>query len=103
LQEAGIGFDQVDHFAIGRDPKAKFLKILFLARHPMGSFKVIGERLQNSKKAASIQNELALISGMPASSFTSKIHQIEHHRSHIASAFFASPFKSSLLIYRWQW
>ena len=26
LQEAGIGFKEVDHWAIGRDPKAKFFK-----------------------------------------------------------------------------
>ena len=28
LREAGVTLDQVDHIAIGRDPKAKFLKKL---------------------------------------------------------------------------
>jgi carbamoyltransferase len=27
-----------------------------------------------------------------------KIHQVEHHRSHLASAFFASPFEESALL-----
>ena len=26
LKEAGVGFEQVDHFAIGRDPKAKIFQ-----------------------------------------------------------------------------
>lgn len=93
LQEAGIGFDQVDYFAIGRDPKAKlFKKLLYLASNPSGSIGVIKDRLANSKKAASIEKELAVISGKPEAFFEGKIKQVEHHRSHIASAFFASPF-----------
>ena len=96
LKEAGIGFEEVDHFAIGRDPKAKFFKkLLFLARNPLGSFAVVKDRLQNSKKAGSIEEELSRMAGLPAQFFKSKIHQVEHHRSHIASAFFASPFKKA--------
>src|SRR5437868_10001875 len=93
LKEAGIGFENVDHYAIGRDPKAKFFKkLLYLASHPMGSFGAVKDRVQNSRKVSSLDQELAKISGLPASTFSNKIHQVEHHRSHIASAFFASPF-----------
>ncbi|CAN5339803.1 carbamoyltransferase [soil metagenome] len=93
LQEAGIGFEQVDYFAIGRDPKAKlFKKLLYLASNPSRSIGVIKDRLANSKKVASIETELAIISGLPVPVFAGKIRQVEHHRSHIASAFFASPF-----------
>ena len=93
LKEAGIGYEDVNYFAIGRDPKAKFFKkLLYLAMHPVGSIGVIKERLQNSKKASSIENELSRLSCLPASTFINKIKQVEHHRSHIASAFFASPF-----------
>lgn len=96
LQEAGIGFNDVDHWAIGRDPRAKFFKkILYLLKNPGGSVAVITDRFKNSRKAASIQDELARLSGMPAKNFAGKIHNIEHHRSHIASAFFASPFEEA--------
>ena len=96
LQEAGISFTDVDHWAIGRDPKAKFFKkILYLAKNPGGSISVIADRFLNSRKAASIEDELARLSGLPAKNFVGKIHNIEHHRSHIASAFFASPFEES--------
>jgi carbamoyltransferase len=93
LQEAGIGYADVDYYAIGRDPKAKFVKkLLYLAKNPGGSFAAVKDRLGNSKKVASIDQELSRLSGLPANTFTGKIKNVEHHRSHIASAFFASPF-----------
>ena len=93
LKEAGIGYEDVDHYAIGRDPKAKFFKkLLYLAKNPGGSIAAIKDRFANSKKVASIDQELSRISGLQVDRFTGKIQQVEHHRSHIASAFFASPF-----------
>lgn len=99
LKEAGVDYLQVDKFAIGRDPKAKFLKkILFLASNPIGSIGVIKDRFVNSRKVSSLDVELSTISGISSSNFTKKIVQVEHHRSHLASAFFASPFKESALL-----
>lgn len=99
LKEAGVSYEDVDFFAIGRDPKAKFLKkILFVASNPQGSVKVIKDRMANSKKAASIDEELALISGLSVHAFKGKVINVEHHRSHIASAFFASPFEEAACI-----
>jgi carbamoyltransferase len=99
LKEAGIGFEAVDHFAIGRDPKAKLInKLRYLLNNPGGSLSAINGRLKNSKKVASLQNELASLSNMPASRFKNKITQAEHHRSHLASAFFASPFEEAVCV-----
>lgn len=96
LEEAGVQMQQVDYFAIGRDPKAKLLnKLLFLAKNPFGSFGAVKDRLANSKKVASIEEELAAISGLPSDHFAGKVKNIEHHRSHLASAFFASPFEEA--------
>jgi carbamoyltransferase len=96
LNQAGIGYADVDYYAIGRDPKAKFIKkILYLLKNPGGSFTAIKDRLINSKKAASIDKELSRLSGLPPDAFLGKIKQVEHHRSHIASAFFASGFKKA--------
>ena len=96
LKEAEIKYEQVDYFAIGRDPKAKFFKkILYLLKHPAGSFGAVKERFSNSRKVASIENELSRLSALPAKTFSGKIKNIEHHRSHIASAFFASPFEKA--------
>ena len=99
LHEAGVSLEQVDHIAIGRDPKAKFLKkILFLLRHPGGSFKVIRERFNNSKKIISLEDEFLNIKSVDIEQLKKKIHQVEHHRSHLASAFFPSPFEKAALL-----
>ncbi|MEO7292772.1 MAG: carbamoyltransferase C-terminal domain-containing protein [Ginsengibacter sp.] len=99
LKEADISYEQVDHFAIGRDPKAKFLKkLLYLAANPKGSFSVIKDRLSNSRKVSSLDKELANISGLAPEAFKGKISKVEHHRSHLASAFFASPFDEAALL-----
>ena len=99
LHEAGVSLEQVDHIAIGRDPKAKFLKkILFLLRHPGGSLKVIRERFNNSKKIISLEDEFLNIKSVDIEQLKKKIHQVEHHRSHLASAFFPSPFEKAALL-----
>jgi carbamoyltransferase len=99
LKEAGVSIEQVDHIAIGRDPKAKFLKkLVFLASNPSGSIKVIRDRFDNSKKVASLEKEFNTHFGASESLIKNKIHQVEHHRSHLASAFFASPFEEAALL-----
>lgn len=99
LKEAGITIDQVDHIAIGRDPKAKlFKKILFLLKNFSGSFDVVKDRISNSKKVASLEEEFHVLTGADKEQIKQKIHQVEHHRSHLASAFFASPFDEAALL-----
>ena len=96
LTEAGLGFQDVDFFAIGRDPKAKmFTKLVYLFKNLGGNMGAIQDRLANRKKISSIEQELAEASGLPTASFVGKVKNIEHHRSHLASAFFASPYEEA--------
>ena len=100
LREAGITLAEVDHIAIGRDPYAKLgKKLLFLARHPGGGWRAVKDRLSNAKKVSSLEEEFAAIDAtVDPALLKRKIHQVEHHRSHLASAFFASPFKEAALL-----
>ncbi|MBK8087395.1 MAG: carbamoyltransferase [Chitinophagaceae bacterium] len=99
LKEAGITLNEVDHIAIGRDPWAKLgKKILFLAMNPLGGITAVKNRLSNAKKVASLEDEFAKIASIDKATFKKKIHQVEHHRSHLASAFFASPFDEAALL-----
>ncbi|HEY8388162.1 MAG TPA: carbamoyltransferase C-terminal domain-containing protein [Parasegetibacter sp.] len=101
LKEAGITLNEVDHIAIGRDPYAKMnKKVKFLLQHPTGSLRVVRDRLLNSKKVASLAEEFVKIPGHTLTELQIKkrIHNIEHHRSHLASAFFASPFEEAALL-----
>lgn len=99
LKEAGVAIEQVDYIAIGRDPAAKlFKKMWFLLKNFSGSFNVVKDRFLNSKKVSSLENEFHLLTGVDKYQIKKKIYQAEHHRSHLASAFFASPFEESALL-----
>ena len=99
LKEAGITLNEVDHIAIGRDPKAKLMKkVMYLLNNPMGGLNTVINRLQNSRKVSSLEKEFASITGIDEKIIKQKIHQVEHHRSHLASAFFASPFEEAALL-----
>ena len=100
LREAGISLSEVDHIAIGRDPYAKLgKKLLYLAKNPGGGWRAVSDRLRNAKKVSSLEEELIQIDPRAdAAILKKKIHQVEHHRSHLASAFFASPFKEAALL-----
>ena len=99
LKEAGVTLEQVDHIAIGRDPWAKLgRKLLFLAKNPGGGFAAVKNRLGNAKKVASLEEEFLQIATIVKETIRKKIHNVEHHRSHLASAFFASPFEEAALL-----
>lgn len=100
LREAGITLAHVDHIAIGRDPKAKLQKkLLFLLKNPGGGWSAVLDRVKNARKVSSLEEELAALDiNVYKSAIKEKIHQVEHHRSHLASAFFASPFEEAALL-----
>ncbi|MBL7736793.1 MAG: carbamoyltransferase, partial [Chitinophagaceae bacterium] len=100
LKEAGIQLKDVDHIAIGRDPSAKLLrKIAFLLNHPLIGFKAVSERFRNARKVSSLEDEFYLIDpSIDKKIISGKIHQVEHHRSHLASTFYASPFSEAALL-----
>jgi len=84
LQEAGLTIDEVDFISIGRDPKAKFNKKLkFMLQSPVSVFKYAFNRLVNANKITGISKDMQLV---------------EHHRSHLASAFYPSPFEEAAIL-----
>ncbi len=99
VEEAGLSIEEIDFFVIGRDPYAKFLKkILYVAKNPLVNIPAIKDRLFNAKKTTSIDEELALLFNKSITTFNNKIINIEHHKCHLASAFFASDFEKALCV-----
>jgi carbamoyltransferase len=99
LKEAGISLHEVDYITIGRDPHAKFgQKLKYLLRHPSVALGAIG-RLKNSQQVSSLEEEFRKIDpALDNGTLKQKIKNIEHHRSHLASAFFASPFDEAAIL-----
>jgi carbamoyltransferase len=100
LKTAGVDLNAVDIVAIGRDPKAKLLqKALFAMQHPSTIAFAVKGRLNNAETAATVLQELA--ASYPAATMPGlqqKVQFVEHHRSHLASAFYASDFTEAALI-----
>jgi len=99
LREAEVTLSEVDYICIGRDPKAKFWrKVQYVLKNIGKKNTLISDRLKNSRKVASIESELATISGLSEAVIKPKVINVEHHRSHLASAFFASPFEEAAIL-----
>jgi len=98
LQEAEISVEELDFVTISRDPKANFYKKVLHSLKYSISISTIWDRLMNSKKVSSVKEELANIFSVSPSDIKAKFHNIEHHRSHIASSFFASKFETSAIL-----
>jgi carbamoyltransferase len=99
LKEVGITLKQVDYICIGRDPKAKvWNKAKYVLKSLTKKNTLLFDRILNSKKVASIESELAALSGLSEDEIKPKIQNVEHHRSHLASAFFASPFDEAAIL-----
>ncbi len=96
LKDAGISLSDVDYVCISRDPYANFSRKVFMAIKNRLSISNIKNRVANLRKAASLKDEFAV--HFPAEIFRAEIINVEHHRSHLASAFFVSPFSESALL-----
>ena len=87
---------QPDHIAISRNPKAHLTdKLMRTALRPHRWFN-LGSRAVNSLRIAQVGESLAA-EGI-VSQRTRHVHFVEHHRAHLASAFFASPFEEAAVI-----
>jgi len=94
LNDSGSHLSDVEHVAISRDPKANLIdKVLFAFKKRPG-LEVIKNRLLNHKKVAGLESLLAPLTGN-SEPFRGKIHNVEHHRAHLASTFFVSPFEEA--------
>jgi carbamoyltransferase len=99
LKEVGVTLEQVDYITIARDPRAKLgKKLLFLMKDPLGGIKTVKQRLANRQQISSLEQEFERHFGIAADLIKAKIRNIEHHRSHMASAFFASPYEEAAIL-----
>lgn len=98
LKDAGITISDVDHITIGRNPSAHLGKKILSSLKKLANFQFIKDRVSNIKKVTSLKSEIAAGLGVSESSFRAEIKHIEHHRSHLASAFFVSPFDEAAIL-----
>jgi len=98
LDECGIGIEDVDCVAISRDPSANVYKKITHTLKNLVSFSALKDRLANTRKVSSLKSELARVFDISENDIKAEIYNVEHHRSHMASGFFASPFDESAIL-----
>jgi carbamoyltransferase len=96
LEDAGLRPEDVDHVAIARDPRANLgHKLLRTVRHGV-SARYLKARLENAGKVRDVGSALAGALGVE--SLAAKVHNVEHHQAHVASAFLVSPFEDAAVL-----
>ncbi len=95
LKAAGITLDEVDHLAIPRDPWARMgTKLFYALRMPQFAL----ERRRAWASFADVPTTLAQTFEIDPKRIRARLHRVEHHRAHLASAFFVSPFDRAALL-----
>lgn len=95
LQAAGVGVDAVEHFAISRAPRANLMRKMAFTLQNRPHLALIWDRAKNSGLVARVPAMLADVFGLDRVEVRRRMHWVEHHPAHLASAFFASPFEEA--------
>jgi len=96
LREAGIGLGELDHVALNQDSRANlWRKLAYLARQRPDPALIL-QRLRNRRKRQDVRELLA--EAFPGDSFKGEVHNIEHHLSHLVSAYYVSPFAAATVV-----
>lgn len=94
LKAEGISIQDVSAICIGRDPKAKTKKkVAYMLKHPTSAYGMFVQRFKNRGDLGNLEYEINKYFG-----HCPKVVNVEHHRGHLASAFFSSPFEEATLI-----
>ena len=96
LEIGGITGADVSHVAISRDPRANLArKAAFAIRNGMRISNIVN-RTRNLRKVNEINAPLAEALGVARDGLP-RVHFVEHHPAHLASAFFVSPFDDAAI------
>jgi len=94
LTDGGVSVEEIDHIAVSRDPASNlYRKSLFAFNR--SAPRVLKRRLGRASRFPSIPESLTTTLGASGRALRAKIHRVEHHKSHLASAFLISPFEEA--------
>lgn len=95
LEMAGLSIDQIDHIVFYERPLVHFERLMmtYLLTAPRGLRSVLHTLPDWLTRKLWLEREIAKELGV-----SRKIHFVDHHRSHAASAFYPSPFEQSAIL-----
>jgi carbamoyltransferase len=98
LSYAGLSAADLDHIALGRDPRAnlraKVVQTVGRLRNPG----YVADRLRSMSRVRGVKDDVASALGTTGGALRARFHSVEHHQAHAASAFFVSPFDEAAVL-----
>ncbi len=98
LAEAGIEPQDLDHVGIARNPSANLMKKVLYTLRRRPSLNLIKDRMANAGKVGDLKGVFSAKLDLDPASLKAQFHNVEHHRAHMASAFFVSPFREAAIL-----
>lgn len=100
LGEVGCSLSEVNAITLGRDPQAKKLnKAAFVLKHPRVAVALWSQRSANKDDIILLHERFREVEpDVDTEMVKGKIQFIEHHRSHLASAFYPSPYDEAAIL-----
>lgn len=96
LRQAGITLGDIDHLAINQNNWANLSgKLRYVLLHGPRPALLI-DRLRNRRSRAGLPDLIG--KAFPGETFRGKVHAVEHHLAHLASAFYVSPFRDAAVL-----
>jgi carbamoyltransferase len=94
LAEAVGDLGGIRALAVSRQPRAYLARKALLALTHPRSLRRAASRVRNLTQIASLDERVAALFGRAAP----RVHPVEHHLAHLASAFFCSPFEEAMCL-----
>ena len=94
LAGSGAGSDQKIALIAKENSKSEIRNPKFSS----GLFRQVTDRLGNAARVRDLKEDLARALGVSKNAFGARFHNIEHHRAHLASSFYVSPFAKAALL-----
>lgn len=93
LADNGLSLSDITHVAMGRLPSAnRIAKMRYLLAKPGNGVDAVSAAMRRRSKTLTLNTHLAEACDMDPASVRADLHLVEHHVSHIASAYYNSPF-----------
>ncbi|MBW4646731.1 MAG: carbamoyltransferase [Goleter apudmare HA4340-LM2] len=98
LKVGGISAVDLDHIAVSFNPKANLNRKLLFTLKQRPALSSLLDRFNKQTKTTSLKQQLAMACYCQVEDIHAPIHTLEHHTTHLASAFLISPFEKAAIL-----
>lgn len=98
LEAAGISPYDLDHVGISRNPGANLHKKVLYALRQRPNFDYMRDRVNNMARVRDVKSAFVEALELQPAQLKGQFHNVEHHRAHMASAFFVSPYENAAIL-----